>query len=130
MSLELVKAWFGKIAEAEKDLPLLIVEGKAYTPRATLSEVERGTDLGKKLQSLVEEMKLGSPQIEEEQLAKLRLITRLKPMPEKPLVATLGLPGRTYTPSQLREEIEKQTAIGRDWVRAEISHMKRLVEVR
>jgi hypothetical protein len=48
-------------------------------------------------------------------------------MPEKPLFATLS--GKTFTPKQLLEEIERNTEIGRQWQEAEISHVRRLLRL-
>ena len=125
--LELVRRWFNALPQYERDLPLLVVNGVAYTPRAALAEVERGTALGRKLQSLIETGRFGTP---EWTLAKLRLKKMLETMPERPLVATLTLPPRTYTPRELMREIERETPVGRQWIQTEISHMRYLLRLR
>ena len=127
MTRELVSRWFDRIPEYERDLPLLVVNGVAYTPRATLQEVRRGTDLGRKLQSLVEAGRFGT---EERTLAKLRLKTMLETMPEKPLVATLAIPPRTFTPRELAEEVQRETDIGQTWIKGELAHMRFLMGLR
>jgi hypothetical protein len=41
MSKELVAQWFNKLSEVERDLPLLLVDNYAYTPRMAYNEVMR-----------------------------------------------------------------------------------------
>jgi len=127
MTLELVSRWFQKLPQYERDLPLLVVNGVAYTPRAALQEVRRDTALGRKLQTLIEAGRFGA---QEWTLAKLRLKKMLETMPEKPLVATLLIPPRTFTPSQLAEEIQRETDIGKQWIRTETQHMRYLLTLR
>jgi len=56
MSLEYVRRWYSRIPELEKDLPVLLYNGKVYTPREIYNEVVRGTALGRKLQEKLEEL--------------------------------------------------------------------------
>jgi hypothetical protein len=107
-------------------LPLLIHERYAYSPRQALTEIQKNTPLGRALQLLIESGCFGTSREEEKELAKIRLRKLFESMPEKPLFATLS--GKTFTPKQLLEEIERNTGIGKAWVDAEISHMKRLVK--
>jgi hypothetical protein len=134
MTLARVRSWFSRLPPYEQDLPLLIVDGMAYTPRAALQEVERGTPLGARLQALIESGRFGTSAMDEAALAKLRLIQVLSRYPpDRPLVATLGspqLPGRAYTPKELIEEIRAETPRGMQWIRAEAEHMRRLVRLR
>jgi len=58
----------------------------------------------------------------------LRLTQIMRTKPDKPLFATLS--GKIFTPSELLQEIENNTDIGRQWVGTEISHMRRIVSVR
>ncbi|MBA7490218.1 hypothetical protein ES702_00753 [subsurface metagenome] len=131
MSRQLVERWFNKLSSVERDLPLLIVAGTAYTPRTALNEVKRGTALGKKLQSLIEKKSFGTNMIEERTLAKMRLHEILIREPEKPMFVTIqGLAPRSYTPRQLLREIDANTKIGRQWVANEIKHVRRVLAVR
>lgn len=128
MTLIKVEAWFNKLSEQEKDLPLLIFGGSAYSPRATLDEVKRGTPLGEQLQKLVERQSFGTTYQEEQRLAKIRcIITLQKKLLDKPLFATLS--GKVFTPRQMIQEIETSTPIGRQQVEGELAHMKRLMKV-
>jgi hypothetical protein len=131
MTLKLVESWFSKLPPAEQDLPLLVVGGVAYSPRAALQEVRRGTELGSRLQTLIESGSFGTPLEQEEELAKIRLKQILQSMPEKPTFATLQLPvGREYTPQQIVEEIQRGTNIGKQWIRAELAQMRYIIRVR
>jgi len=128
MSRELVTRWFSRLASGEQDLPLLILEGNIYTPRTALNEVMRSSELGNKLQALIETGRFGTTAYEEEQVAKIRLRQILQTQPEKPLFATLS--GKVFTPSQLLQEIESSTAIGVQWLNNEKTHMSLLVSAR
>jgi len=134
LTLEFVSRWFNRLPEYERDLPLLLVNGVAYTPRVALQEVMRGTALGARLQALIETGRFGTPLQDEVALAKIRLKTLLtRYPPDKPIVATIGtpqLPGKTYTPRELIEEIERETAVGKQWIQGEIARMKSLMALR
>lgn len=130
MTRALVERWFNRLPESEKDLPLLIVSGNAYTPRAALSEVQRGTSLGNQLQALIERGSFGTNTLDERALATLRLKRILALKPDKPLFATLTIPAKTYTPSQLISEVEAGTPAGEQWIRGEIQTMRRVLSVR
>lgn len=125
---ELVSAWINRLPEAEKDLPLLLVEGSAYTPRVAYNEVMRGSDLGNKLQALIESGRFGTTLSDEQTIAKLRLTEIMRTKPEKPLFATLS--GKVFTPTELLQEIESGTQIGQQWIQNEVSHMKAIVSIR
>jgi hypothetical protein len=134
VTLARVRAWFNRLPPYEQDLPLLMLDGVAYTPRMALAEVERGTSLGARLQTLIESGRFGTTFQDETTLAKIRLKEILaRYPPDKPIVATIGtpeLPGKAYTPSELMEEIQKETARGKQWVQAEVQHMRRLMALR
>jgi len=56
---EFIIAWYGRIPEDERDLPIIEVEGKILTPKDVYNEVLKGTELGEKAQKLIE--RLASP---------------------------------------------------------------------
>ena len=129
MSKELVSRWFGKISDAEKDLPLLLSDGYAYTPRMAYTEVMNGTVLGAKLQALIESGRFGTSSLEEVAIAKVRIRQILQSKdPNKVLFATMS--NKTFTPAQLLQEIDSGTQIGEQWVQGEISRMTALTRVR
>jgi hypothetical protein len=129
MTLHVVRAWYNRLPPAERDLPIVILDGVAYTPNMVLAEVMRGSIIGDRLQRLIEEGRLGTSRLEEEQLAKIRLRELLRRYPERPLVAILR-EGRTFTPSQLVDEIERGTPVGRMLVFSEIEYMRFLLRLR
>jgi len=127
MTLTVIRRWFDRLPNIEKDMPIVIVNGVAYTPRMILHEVMRGSSLGQRLQMMVEAGSLGTTLQQEIQLAKIRLKELLRRMPEQPLIATLMIPPKVYTPSQLLREIEAQTQVGMQWIQAELQHARRLL---
>ena len=128
MTREIVSSWFAKLPEAEKDLVLLIADGYAYTPRAAHAEVMRGSPLGDKLQRLIETGSFGTTYSDEQTIAKMRLTEIMRTKPDKSLFATLS--GKVFTPTELLQEIQNDTDIGKQWVNTEISHMHRIVGIR
>ncbi len=128
MTKELVARWFNKLGNTEKDLPLLLVDGYAYTPRMAYSEVMNGTALGVKMQALIEMGRFGTTVLDEQAIAKVRLQQILQNKPDKPMFATLS--NKAFTPRELLEEINSGTLIGQQWVSGEISRMHNLVKMR
>ena len=128
MSKDLVSRWFNQLGQAERNLPLLIYQGNVYTPQAAYDEVMRASPLGDELQKMIERQSFGTSAEDEQTVAKLRLTQIMRTKPDKPLFATLS--GKVFTPSELLQEIENNTDIGRQWVGTEISHMRRIVSVR
>jgi len=129
MSKELVNQWYNKISNVERNLPLLLVDGYAYTPQMAYDEVNNGSALGAKLQALIESGRFGTSSLEEVAIAKVRVRQILQSKPQdKILFATMS--NKTFTPAQLLAEIESGTQIGEQWVQSEISRMTALVRVR
>jgi len=128
MTKEIISAWFNRLPVGEQDLPLLIVEGIAYTPRMALEEVNRNSPVGQKLQALIERGSFGTTASEEQAVARTRLEQILKSKPDRPMFATLS--EKVFTPSQLLREIKQGTSIGQQWTQNEINHMKALVRLR
>lgn len=127
MTLERIRNWYEKLPRSELDLPLVIVDGMAYSPRAVLAEVQKGTPLGNKMQGKVE-MGTFSQEGEARELAKIRLKKVLEKKLDEPLVATYALGEKvTFTGRELMEEIQKETKVGKQWVEAEEAHMKRMI---
>lgn len=131
MTLEVVRRWFEKLPELERDLPLVILDGVAWTPRAILAEVSRGTPTGERLQALVEAGRLGTSYAEEMALVKYRLREILSRYPPgKPIIAVLSIPTRAMTPEDLLREVEQETQLGKRLIRAELEHMRYLLRLR
>ena len=131
MTLEVVRRWFERLPPAERDLPIIIYEGVAYSPRAILSEVERGTPTGEYLQRKLESGSLGTTEEELYRLALIRLKEILKRYPpNKPVIATLTYPPKALTPQEIIKEVEEGTPLGRKLVEAELQHMRYLLTLR
>lgn len=134
MSKDLVTKWFNKISTTEQNMPLLVLNGMAYTPRQTLDEVTRGTSTGSQLQALIEQGKFGTTVEDATALAKARLQTKLQQKPQDtPLFASLpssGVGVKLFTPAQLLAEINSGSKIGQQWINNEIEFMKTLTQVR
>jgi len=86
MTLQVIRNWVSKLPPYELDMPIVMYNGVAYTPRQILEEVERGTQLGAVLQQMVES---GTPvlgqnpalsQSELEELAKMRIKATVIPL--------------------------------------------------
>ena len=128
MTKELVSAWYNRLAEAERDLPLLLVDGLAYTPRTAYNEVMRSSPVGDKIQLLIETGRFGTSAEDEQAIAKTRLQQWLQSQPDKPMFATLS--NKTFTPQQLLQEIQSGSSIGQQWTNNEILHMQSIVRLR
>lgn len=115
-------------------MPLLVLNGFAYTPRQTLDEVTRGTPIGDQLQTLIEQDRFGTAVVDEQELIKTRLRLSLQAKPQdKPLFVALptsGVAPKVFTPAQLIQEIENGTTIGKQWINNEANYMRRLLRVR
>lgn len=128
MSKELVQKWYNALPNAEKDLPLILLDGIVYTPTTAYNEVNRNSPVGIRLQALIEQGKFGTSTEDEQAIAKTRLEQRMRSLPDKPLFATLS--NKVFTPSQLLEEIQSGTQIGQQWQNNELLHMKILMQIR
>jgi hypothetical protein len=128
MAKQLVQNWYNKLPSAERDLPLILLNGIVYTPTAAYNEVMRGSPVGNQLQTLIETGKFGTSPTDAQTIAKTRLQQWLQSQPQKPLFATLS--NKVYTPSQLLEEIQAGSSIGNQWVNNEISHMTSIMQIR
>jgi len=128
MSKELVQKWYNALPNAEKDLPLILLDGIVYTPTTAYNEVMRNSPVGIRLQALIEQGKFGTSTEDEQTIAKTRLEQRMRSLPDKPLFATLS--NKVFTPSQLLQEIEEGTSIGQQWKTNEINHMRNLMRLR
>ncbi len=131
MTKELVTRWYNQLSQAERNLPLLIYQGNVYTPQATYDEVIRGSPLGDELQKLIEMQSFGTSAEDEQTVAKLRLTQIMRTNPDKPYIAALTDIGpKVFTPSQLLQEIQNETNIGKQWINTEIVTMKKIVSIR
>jgi len=124
MTRETIERWYTSLPEYERDMPLITVEGKSYTPNEVLREVRNGTALGEKLQEKVE---TGGLRERLEALAKERVTKLLEKRPAG--IAWLAPPDwpKELSPEEIKEEVRKQSDIGRQFIEMEKSYMHRLM---
>jgi len=124
MTVEIVEDWVNKLPRVERNQPLVIHGDRVYTPNEILAEVRAGTSLGAELQRIIEARAFTTVE-EKYALAILRLKERLMKLPEtyKTLIGE-----KIYTPSQLLEEIEKGTRIGRMLIEAEMTNLEEILK--
>ena len=56
MSKEFIEKWYSKIPEIERNLPVIYFEGKVYTPKEIYDEVMNDSEVGEKIQNMLERM--------------------------------------------------------------------------
>ena len=124
MTVEIVEDWVNKLPRVERNQPLVIHGDRVFTPNEILAEVRAGTSLGAELQRIIEARAFTTVE-EKYALAILRLKERLMKLPEtyKTLIGE-----KIYTPSQLLEEIEKGTRIGRMLIEAEMTNLEEILK--
>lgn len=130
MTLAVVERWFNNLPTVDRDLPLLILNNIAYTPREALNQVSSNTEIGKGLQSLVEHQSFGTTFADTWSLAKIRLELNQARKEDTPLFAVMSVPVKTFTPSQLVQEIRNETPLGKQWINAEIGRMTEIMKIR
>ena len=124
MSVEIVEEWVNGLPRVERNQPLVIHGDRAYTPNEILAEVRAGTSLGAELQRIIEARAFTTVE-EKYALAILRLKERLKKLPE---TYKRIIEGKMYTPSELIEEIQKGTRIGRMLIEAEMTNLEEILK--
>lgn len=122
MSLNIVKKWYNKMPPAERNLPILMIGDKAYSPNQVLSQVKKGTQLGKMMQDKV----VGgmTPPQKLEKLAKTRVLAWLKKLPAQ--YGMVNVEGESYTRDELIAAVRQQKGIGKTLIEEE----KELIEER
>lgn len=127
MSLKIVKSWYENLPPAERDLPLIILNNKAYSPDEVLQEVRNGTSLGEQLQDRVERRDWGTPLSTKEQLAK----ERLKKILEKRPVDIVALVRPSESPDKAAEQLkhdieEERTDFAKKMISQETEYLERV----
>jgi len=127
MTLERVERWFEALPEPERDIPLIVIDEVAYTPRRVLEEVRAGTDLGKKMQEMLESPERMLPVKEILAEKRLEVILGRYP-PDQPRYGVI-IEGRReiLTPRELMVHIRKRTKLGKQWIRTEKEYIQRLL---
>lgn len=107
--------WYNRLPEWEKDLPILFMDGRYWTPREIYEEVGRG---GVVASMLLRMLKAPQPQEYMRELAKARLLTLIEKYPVD--VATLSLEHPVYTAEELKSLIERDIDFGAEMIDNEI----------
>jgi len=123
MSKEIVKAWYNKIPEIERNQLLVICEGTAYSPNAVLEEVNKDSAIGLSLQKTIEERRF-TDVLDKYSLGVVRLKERLKKLPPE---FGIVVEGKRYSPSELLYEIENGTKVGRRFIETEITRTEEVL---
>lgn len=126
MSLEVLERWYSVLAEYEKDMPIIRLRSRTYTPKEILREVRAGTTLGMELQRIFESLRLNY--IKDESLASERLLKYFREHPEGGLVA-LCLDERELSARALAEHVRRRDQIGISLITAEMEHMKDILKI-
>jgi len=121
MNEEEVLNWIKKLPKSELDIPLIIIDDRAYTPNEILEMVRRKVGLGRRLLTLdMSALKRVPAEAQLHELAKIRLKKKLEKMPKKFVLARYVLGKKEkYTADELIEEIQRESAIGREFIDTE-----------
>ena len=121
MNEEEVLNWIKKLPKSELDIPLVIIDDRAYTPNEILEMVRRKVGLGRRLLTLdMSALKRVPAEAQLHELAKIRLKKKLEKMPKKFVLARYVLGKKEkYTADELIEEIQRESAIGREFIDTE-----------
>jgi len=125
MTLARINRWYNRIPPAERGLPILMISDKVYTPNQVLSQVKKGTQLGRKMQQVaVEGM---TPPQKLERLAKTRAIAWLKKLPSQYGLADVE--GKTYSRDELVAAVREQRGIGKTLIQEEKAKIEERMRV-
>ena len=121
MNEEEVLNWIKKLPKSELDIPLVVIDDRAYTPNEILEMVRRKVGLGRRLLTLdVSALKRVPAESQLHELAKIRLKKKLEKMPKKFVLARYVLGKKEkYSADELIEEIQRESPVGREFIDTE-----------
>jgi len=121
MNEEEVLNWIKKLPKSELDIPLVVIDDRAYTPNEILEMVRRKVGLGRRLLTLdVSALKRVPAEAQLHELAKIRLKKKLEKMPKKFVLARYVLGKKEkYSADELIEEIQRESPVGREFIDTE-----------
>jgi len=126
MTLSRIEEWFDNLPPFEREMPLVVVDTRAYSPKEVLSEVRKGTDLGRRMQ---EEVERGGA-TPEETLEALAVARLKKLMEERPVdIVRLVAPGEEPVTSaeELKRLIQERKGLGRKLIETEKKYIQRMM---
>jgi hypothetical protein len=122
--LEQVRRWVNSLPAASRNLPIVHVDGRYWTPNEILRQIETCPNCATsiRLQTALETRHLGQGTNIWE-LAKERLLKALQLYPAVIYTYTLGKP--IITPQELKQEIALETAFGVSLIEMETRRVQR-----
>lgn len=107
MSKAFISSWYNKIPPVERTLPIIMHNGRVYTPKEVYEEVMRGTKVGEELQRKIERLRsshsYGLDDLKElDYVARKRVEKIIKNLPPDFSLVAIGLEEkRVYKPEEL-----------------------------
>jgi len=128
MTLQKVEAWVNRLPAIDRDLPIIVHGGKAWTPNEILNQIRScpTCQTSQALQAFIEARSFGQ-EANPWQLAKQRLIKMIQLAPTIKHMLILGRP-TTITPEQMLTEITLETPLGQSFIQAEMQRMHLLLQ--
>ena len=120
MSRAFVMSWYSRIPPAERTLPIIMYNGKVYTPEEVYREVMAGTRLGEALQAKIERLRASHSYAlddlkELDYIAKKRVEQVIKNLPPDFSLVAIGANGkRIYRPEELLKTRFFEKAVERE----------------
>lgn len=135
MNEEEIKRWIEKLPKSELDIPLVIVDNRAYSPNELLQlirmreQTETELELKRRLMTLdIETLKRIPVEAQLHELAKIRLKMKLERTPPKFAFARYILGAKEkYTADELIGEIQRETSVGQEFISTEKSLIRDLL---
>ena len=123
-----IKKWVGELPKSELDIPLVVIDDRAYTPNEVLSQIRSRTGLGKRMVSLdIKTIKTIPAEEQMQELAKIRLKMKLEKTPPKFAFGRYILGEKeTYTAEEMIAEIQMETPVGEEFISTEKTLMRDL----
>lgn len=122
-------SWIEKLPKSELDIPLIVIDNRAYTPNEVLQMIRERAGLGKKLITLdTNTIKRVPTEAQMHELAKIRLKMKLEKTPPKFAFGRYILGEKEkYTAEELIAEIQMETSIGQEFIGTEKNLMRDLL---
>jgi hypothetical protein len=118
---EFVAMWYSRIPPHERDKPVLMLDGRLYTPSDIYREVMAGSQLGQRLQNMIEAVRVStSLEMLVHQfwgVGKARALKWVELLPRNFSIVSIG--GEVIDRERLRQMIEYEQDIGRKAIEVE-----------
>jgi hypothetical protein len=123
MTLQKIEAWVTRLPALDRDLPIIVHNGKSWTPNEILNQIKScpTCSLSQALQSFVEAGSFGQ-EANPWELAKQRLTKMFQLSPVLLHTYVLGAP-KTLGPESIIKQIQEETPLGQSLIQAEMQRM-------